>query len=72
LIAVASSLPLLFVSGTDEVIAAAIAPALVLGASGFAMGRSTGRSVLWSIVVGVLVLGAGVGVAVLKAAISGH
>lgn len=72
LVAIATTIPVLFVNNSVKVEVAAVVPSLVLGASGFMMGRASRRSFLWSLVVGVLVLAAGVGVAVLKASITNH
>ena len=72
LVAVATTIPILLVSDAIQVEVAAVVPALVLAASGYQMGRSADRTVRWSVLVGVLVLAAGVGVAVLKAAITHH
>jgi hypothetical protein len=70
LVAVATTIPILLFDSAVEVEAAAFVPALVIAASGFGMGRAAGHSVRWSIVVGVLVLAVGVGVAVIKALLS--
>ena len=70
LVAAVTTIPILFADDATKVEAAALAPALVLGACGFGIGRSAGRSMAWSLGVGVLVVVTGFGVAVVKAYLS--
>jgi len=72
LVALATTIPILFVGDAVRVEVAAVVPSLVLGLSGFRMARSSHRTILWSLVVSVCVLAAGIGVAILKATITSH
>ena len=70
--ALATTIPILLVPASHEVVAAAVAPAMILAFCGYAMARSTKRSVVWSVVIGLVIVVLGVAIAVVKAAISGH
>jgi hypothetical protein len=72
LVAIATTIPILFADDASRVSAAAFAPSLIIGFAGYGVARTAGWSVRTSVATGVIVLAAGVAVAVIKAVLAGH
>jgi FtsH-binding integral membrane protein len=71
-VALLCTIPILLVDDESDVQAAAFVPALIVGVVGFLVARVAGRSTRTSIVVGILVLLAGLLVAATKNVLAGH
>lgn len=71
-VALLSTIPILFRSDGSEIERMIFVPASFVGATGFATAKTAGRSALFSLVVGLLILCAGVLVAAAKNWLVGH
>mgnify|MGYP001827763900 CR=1 FL=1 len=72
IVAAAATIAILFADDSSAVQAAAFAPALIIGVAGYGAARAGERSVTASVVIGVLVLLAGLAVAIIKTILGGH
>lgn len=71
-VALLSTVPLVFVGEDSDIGAMIFVPALIVGATGFATARSRGRSASYSLLVGLLMICAGFLVAAVKNWLVGH
>jgi hypothetical protein len=71
-VAAATTLVVLLVPARSDIVIAAFVPAGFIGASGFGIARAAGRPIWRSVVAGAVVLVLGLGVAGVKAWLSGH
>lgn len=71
-VALVTTIPLLLAHGDYFWDAAFIGPALVLTVAGYFVARWSGRTRMTSLIIGVLVLAAGLGIALIKGFLGGH